>query len=342
MAVPRLRRRTLMGAAAAAVLGRTAGAAPVNAVFPDGATLLIAGPGGGAMDLWAEWLTPALARALPPSTPVLKDLVGGPDGVTGANQFEARTVPDGSTALLVPGSAAMAWLVGDPRARYDAGHWIPAMAGVASGVIASRLPLAQIMAGAPVRIAASGPAGPELPAMLALDLLGAQWQPVFGAGPGALGRGLVDVVFLYGRGVPEAARAAAAAGAPPIVSLGVVDDEGRPQHDPSFAGLPDASELLAGRVTNPKLLSAWQATASAAVLEMALVLPQPAPAAMVALWRRACRDAAGSLQSQASTIAVRPLGSPAANAVTSAAIPDAAVLLELRRWLATRLDYHPA
>ena len=116
---------------------------------------------------------------------------------------------------------------------------------------------------------------------------------------------------------------------------------GRPQRDAAFDTLPDASELIAGRVANDRLVAAWRATVGAADLDMALVLPQQAPAAMVALWRRACTQAAGSVQSLAQAISVRTLTSPAATAVTSAATPDTASLLELRRWLAERLDYRP-
>ncbi len=99
---------------------------PPATPFADGATLLVAGPESGATDRWAALLGPALGRGLPPGTQVHTEAVGGPDGVTGANQFEARTTPDGTTALLLPGSAALAWLVGDPRARFDAAHWMPA------------------------------------------------------------------------------------------------------------------------------------------------------------------------------------------------------------------------
>ena len=135
------------------VLAMAAGAAgPVGPPFPDGATLLVAGPEGGAVDSWAGWLAPSLGRALPPGTALRKDVVGGTDGVTGANQFEARIAPDGGTALLLPGSAAMAWLVGDPRARFDVSQWIPALAGVTPGLLVSRVPLPRVLGGTPIRV----------------------------------------------------------------------------------------------------------------------------------------------------------------------------------------------
>ncbi len=334
-----------LGLGAGLVLGRARAA---STPFPDGATLLVAGPSGGTVDTWAQWLVPAIGRALPPGTAVRKDPTGGVDGVTGANQFDALAVPDGCTALLLPGAAAMAWLVGDPRARFDAAHWVPALAGVTPGLVVSRLSLAQILGGAPVRIAAASPAGLELPALLALDLMRTHWRPVFGlsmeAARNALAQGTVDAVCLHGRNVAAMARAYAAAGAPPIFSFGVVDDEGRRQRDPVFTDLPEAGELLNQRAPGGSLRDAWRATAAAAQLDTALVLPQLTPASMVALWRWACTQAAGSeqLQAQASSVGVRPLSTPGATASTAAVAATAPALLELRHWLATRLDYHPA
>ena len=334
---PRLGRRAALGLAAAAL----AGAGPL---LPDGATLLVAGPDGGLVERWADWLEPALRRVLAPETGVRRDLVGGADGVTGANQFEARIAPDGATALLLPGSAAMAWLVGDPRARFDAARWVPVLAGVTPSLVASRVSVGRILGGAPVRLAVSSPLGPDLPAMLALDMLGAHWQPVFGldeaAAAAALVQGAVDAVCLHGRRVVDAARTLAAAGAPPVFGFGTADEAA--QAPRSFPGLPDMAVLMQEAV-DEDLRAAWRATVAAGQLEVALVLPQLCPAAMVALWRRACAQAAGSgaVQAQAGSAGVRALPGPAATASTAALTADAGALLALRRWLGTRLDYRP-
>jgi len=334
-------RRAVLGLGAAMLAGAA------TTTLPEGATLLVAGPSGSTVDLWAEWLEPTLQRVLAPKAGLHRDLVGGLDGVTGANQFEARIAPDGATALLLPGAAAMAWLVGDPRARFDAARWVPALAGVTPSLVASRVSTARILAAAPLRIAASGPAGPDLPALLALDLLGANWRPVFGlndaAAQRALAQGAVDAVCLHGRRVVETARDLAATGAPPIFTFGMVDDAGQPQRDPAFPDVPDATELLGAPLPEDRLRNAWRATVAAGQLEVALVLPRLTPAAMVALWRLACAQAAESetVQAQAAPVGVRPLPAPAATASTAAVTADAAALLALRHWLATRLDYRP-
>ncbi len=297
------------------------------------------------MDTWADWLSPTLAAALFPGVSLRKNLVGGADGVTAANQFEAWANPDGSTAALLPGAAALAWLSGDPRARFDAARWVPALAATTPCLVFSRVSAAQLAAGAPLRMAASTPAGKEMPAMLGLDLLGAQWQPVWAVPDPAqaFAQQQVDTLCLCGRHVPEMAGRLAASGAAPLFSFGTVDDSGTPQRAPDFPDVPTLIEVLAGRPVDAPLLAGWRAAAAAAALNMALVLPQLTPAAMVAQWRRACAQASGSplVQTEASSEGLRPVPAPSASACTTAVLADTAALLELRRWLAAKLDYRP-
>jgi hypothetical protein len=316
--------------------------------FPSGATILVAGPDGGATDAWTRVITPALSQALPPETLIRKTEAGGPDGVTAANQFDARSAPDGQTVLLTPGLAALAWLVGDPRAQFDAGHWVPVLAGATPGVVVARVGPEAFGRGGKPRIAASSPTGPELPALLGIDLLGARPQPVFGlVEPDqqleALRRGVVDAVFLVGRNVPARAAALTAGGGQPIFSLGARDSVGALTRDPLFPDLPNLAEMrmgLGGEKLAGPLFDAWCAAATAVQLDFGLVLPQLTPAAMVALWRRAGAQAAAAPEMQAAeaALAVRPLGSPAATASIAA---DAPALLALRRWLASRYSWHP-
>lgn len=331
-----LTRRGLFAGFAAAGLG----AAPQP--FPNGVRLLVAGPDNGAVDAWAGWLAGPLARALSPGMTLRKDVVGGVDGVTAANQFDTRIEPDGATALLLPGSAAMAWLVGDPRAQFDAAHWVPALAAVTPAVVVSRVPANDIASGAAIRVAASSPAGPDLPALLALELMRAKWMPVFGldqaAAFAAMNNGTVDVVCLGGRSVADGLRLLPDAA--PLFSFGSIDPSGVRQRDPDFAAIPMAETLF--RDSNPRLRAAWAATAAAAQLDMTLVLPQLTPASMVALWRLACAQVVPAIQPQAAAAGVRPVPPPAATAATSAVLADPAVLLALREWLGVRLNYRPA
>jgi hypothetical protein len=318
--------------------------------FPEGATILVAGPDGGRLVRWADAIAMALDETMPSGTRIRTTFTGGIDGVTGANQFDARVPPDGATLLLAPGAAALDWLVGDPRAHFDAAHWVPVMAGVTPGIVMSRVNATQLAA-APLRVAASSPAGPQLPALLGLDLLGAEFVPVFGpvepdAANAAFVAGTVDVVLTCGQNVPRQIAALRAAGGKPLFGLGALDANGAHGRDPGFPDVPTLMELhavLRGTTPSGARYDAWRAAAAATQLELGLVLPRLTSAAMVALWRRAAGVAAvqPGVQALASAHAVQPLEGIAAAAAMSSIAADTAAVTDLRAWLATRLNWRP-
>ncbi len=327
-----------------------AAAPPVAAVpFPEGANLLVAGPGDGALNRWADVLLPALEQSLPGDTSIHRFEIGAADGVTGANRFEARGAPDGMTVLLAPGQAALAWMVGDSRVQFDVGHWVPVMAGLSSGIVVG-LPAALAPDG-DARPAAAAPASLDLAALLGIHLLGTHIQPVFGlteqdAARNAFTQGAVDAVLLRGPNVLEQFEAFAAVGAQSLFTLGAIDDAGRPTRDPAFPDVPHFAELYetrSGGKPNDPLYHAWCAVAAAARLEFALVLPQLTPAAMVSLWRQAGTDAAAAaaVQATGASLNVRGNGGPVATINIVATAANANALLALRQWLAGRFDWHP-
>jgi len=355
-----LRRRLLTVLATLPVLtraGRTLAApsfgispALADTPFPDGATILVAGPDDGAMARWARVLRPVLAQSLDPGMGARQTDVGGADGVTGANQFDTRVAPDGHTVLLAPGEAVLDWLVGDPRAQFDVGHWMPVMACVAPAVLVGRA--AAFANGGVVRIAATHPSGHELPAILGIELLGGRAQLVPDAAQNetladTLQQNALDAVLLRGHGVAEQAKELAAAGAVPIFTLGTHDETGALVRSAAFPDTPTLPELYAARrgaVLGGPIYDGWAAAATASQLEFALVLPQLTPAAMVALWRRAGARAAGSLDLQAAALplGVQLLGGPAATAGMAPAAANGAALLALRQWLSHRFNWRPA
>jgi hypothetical protein len=354
--LPRLGRRRLLAMAAtlpvAARAGRVFAAPPPApaATFPDSPKLLVAGPSDGSLNRWADALQPALEASLPPDTTIRRVEVGSVDGVTGANQFEVRSVPDGTTVLLVPGQAALAWMVGDPRAQFDVGHWVPVMAGMSSGIVVARP--GTLASGGRVRVAAASAASVDLVALIGLQLLGVPIQPVFGIGDAdaaqtAFAHGVVDAVFLHGQRISDQLTALAAPGAQASFTLGVLNDTGKPARDPAFPNVPHFAELAearSGRTPNGPLYNAWCAVAAAAQLDFGLVLQQLTPASMVALWRRAGADAAAALPVQvvSNALGVRLMAAPDATANTAATAATAATLMELRGWLASQFNWRPA
>ena len=317
--------------------------------FPNGVRLLVAGTPGERIDWWADTFTPLLGRLLPPGTPVSKENAIGNDGVTGANQFAVRATPDGATALLVPGAAATAWLVGDPRVHFDTACWIPVLAGVSPAVVLGRLPLSALGSRQALRVAASGPAGAELPLLIGIELLGGNAVPVSGLeAPGAalaaLAAGSVDLVLLHGEDVPSRVQTLDATGAHALFSLGRPDATGRWQRDPLLPNVPAFQEIsltLLGRLPDGPLLNAWRAAAAATMLDFALVLPQLTPSDLVALWRKLGEQVvnAATVRGLSAGAGLSPEAGPAANAITTAVAVDAATLLALRSWLGRRYGW---
>ena len=312
--------------------------------------ILIAGPAGGRLDRWGRLLSAAFQPALPSGTALALTAVGGDDGVTGANQFTARVAPDGNTLMLLPGDAALAWQVGDPRAKFDAAHWVAIAAGMSPAVVLARTAGA-LRRGSQVRVAMAGPVGPDLAALLGLELAGLVPVPVFGANLGTVGMpslaaGTVDAVLVRGEAAPGGHAPLLAQGFSPLFSLGGVEPGGRDMtgRDPAVAQVPGLLELgaMLGAPPPPMpLLSAWRGVAAAAQASFALVLPQLAPAALVALWRHAGSHAAGAPALHDAAPAVRVVGTPEAHLLTQAMAPDPAALEALRTWMALRLKWSP-
>jgi hypothetical protein len=328
-----------------APLGKALGEGATPASNP--ATMIVAGPDGGSVDRIAVQLAPLLARRLSPGTTIRRRGTGGTDGVTGANQFTTRASPDGETVLLVPGAAALAWLTGDMRAHFDTASWVPVMAGLSPGVVAGHLPAGGMTEGRRIRIAAEL-TGFDLPALLAVELLGATVVPVSGLRTDsealdALLAGAVDLVFLRDRQVPERLVALQRLGIMPLFSLGVPTPDGGLARDPQLPEVASFAEYCAqqrGEIPHGALYDAWRAASAASQLTFALVLPPLTPAASVAVWRQAAAAAADtSGWYQRDTF--RVLAPAAATICVAATAADPPAQLELRRWMAMRFNWRP-
>jgi hypothetical protein len=133
----------------------------------------------------------------------------------------------------------------------------------------------------------------------------------------------------------------------PALTLGTVDASGAWLRDPAFPAVPTAIEAVSHQPSSqasPALLAALRATAAAAVLDVALVLPQLSPANRVAMWRRACAEASATpdLVSEAASVGVRAAPAPATATLTRAIAADVPTLLALRTWLDARWGWRPA
>lgn len=313
----------------------------------DAATVLIAGPEGGGLDRWGRVIQPALGQALPPVTTLTVMNAGGPDGVTGANQFATRGEPDGRTMLLAPPEAVLAWLVGDPRAKYDLGRWTPVMTATTPAVLVLRQGLG--LKQKPVRIAVPELASTALAGALALELMGTRAEPVLGIGlesqSAAFASGAVDAVLARGVRPEEQVQSLIQMGGAPVMTLGGTipgpSGTGVPARDPAFPMVPTIGEFVSAM---SPLFDSQAAIGAAARLHFALVLPHLTPAARIAVWRQAAAEAVLALdvQSLAMAIGARAVGGADAAATANPIVASAPALQALRAWMADRFKFKPA
>ncbi|RYE92881.1 MAG: hypothetical protein EOO78_28070 [Oxalobacteraceae bacterium] len=238
-------------------------------------------------------------------------------------------MPDGTMALLVPGAALMAWLVGDTRVRFDIGTWAPLWGVTTEAVVATR---AQLKPGHPVRVAVSGIGGPGLEALLALELMGIEAIPVIGGSPDE-----VDAVYLRGAAAHDPLPAP---GFAPAFSLG-----GRPGREPAFPDLPQAADLFAPALAaNREAVEMFQAVSAAASIEVALVLPAVVPATVLAWWRHGCvqMDDAPAMRAAVASASVRQDDAGQIATQLAAVALDMPAMLALRIHLVERYRWRPS
>ncbi|MGK7866367.1 hypothetical protein [Falsiroseomonas sp. E2-1-a20] len=330
-------RRVLAGLLASAALGRALRPAQAAVPVPEAATLLAPGPEGGAVASLAGRAAGALSRGLVQASALRVAVLGGPDGITAANRFASSTVRDGAMLLLMPGAAAQAQLVGDPRARFEPRHW-PAICGSVQPCIlagpAANGPPPGGRSATPLRLALPGPAAPEAAALLALDLAGRPAVPVFNlAGAqaeAAIRDGGADALVLSGL---TAEAQAAALGLVPWFAF----DAAGSARDPALPNVPTLGEILAD-TPRPDLLEAARGAGAALRGRAVLVLPALTAADVVALWRAAARSWPEEAP-DAPEAGTRRIGAGPATTLMTTLCPSPEASLAYQLWLLRRLGW---
>jgi hypothetical protein len=255
--------------------------------------------------------------------------------------FDARALPDGRAALLFPGGAALAWLVGDTRVRFDAARLLPMLAAVSAGVLCTR-DGARGLTGRPLRLGCDAMVAPALTVLMALDMLGVQVRPVLAA-PGcveAAQRGEVDAVFARGLDMPAHLASLRQAGLVPVFSVSFPHPA---LAAPATPELPDLATMLGGTpASNHPLLAAWRAVTAASLLDAVLALPRLCPDASLARWRGAC-DQARATNALANRLPVNMrllIGNESA-AAFGTVMANSATQDALHDWMADRLHWRP-
>lgn len=296
--------RTLMsGAAALAVVTAGFGAAAqglsgkvVDFVIPFSET------GGSAA--WAQFFAPLLGEALEGRPTVVVRYRPGAGSTAGANWFQEQTTADGTLIFGTSGSTQFPYLLGDPRVRYEYRDWQPLLASPTGGVvflppdIGARFDgSANAMKDEFYIFGSQGATSLDLVPLLAFKLLGLDVDPVFGVD----GRGGGRLMFERGEANIDYQTTSAYISnvqplvdqglAVPMMTWGVLDDDGNIVRDPTFpdiATFAEVCEATDGCETEGVAWDAWRAFFVSGFAAQKLVyLPKTAPQDVVDMYHAA-------------------------------------------------------
>ena len=302
-----LRALVASGAAAGILLG--AQSATAQAVDFSGKRIewvIPYGTGGGS-NAWARFYQPWLQKYLPGNPTVAVVNMPGASSTKGSNYFARRGTTDGLSAIGTSGSTQFPYLLGDRRVRYDYNDWEVVLAtpvggimyvnsnlGVKSAADMKKLQKVQL------KFMSQGATSLDLVPLLAFDILGLNVKPVFGVrsrGDGRLAfeRGEVRLDYqttpaFLKRVTPLVEKGTAV----PLMTWGMIDENGNLVRDPTFPNLPNLSEvyeMMHGKKPRGPAWNAWKTFFAAGYPAQKMIfLKKGTPANILAAWRKAAEE----------------------------------------------------
>lgn len=228
---------------------------------------------GGGTDQWARFYAPLLSQHLPgnPEVEVKNDPAGA--SIIAANRFARSAKPDGLTILGTSATTQFPFLLGDKRVEYDYDDWSIVLGSPTGGVvyISSSLGVksaddAQDLLERTLSYAGQGATGIDIVPLLALELLGMDPRPSFGA----RGRKVALEKFQLGEVVVDFQTTASYLNsvqplvdkgeAVPLFSFGILRD-GELARDPTFPEIPhfgEVYEIIHGEPPKGEGFEAWK------------------------------------------------------------------------------------
>jgi|APTNR8051073442_1049403.scaffolds.fasta_scaffold02942_7 tripartite-type tricarboxylate transporter receptor subunit TctC len=251
------------------------------------------GTGGGG-DAHIRFIAEWYGRYLPGKPTMVPRNIPGGGGLTGSNWFDANARPDGTAFFLVSPSAMLTYLLrpNEPSLKFDPRNWravvgspLGRLVYVHSNTGIQTVEDLKNFAGELV-MGLSSPTGSDMPAMLAMSLLGVKVRPISGIDGGeqalAFQRGELtmnqDTTSSYaasGKALEQSGTAV------PLFSFGIANEDGEIERDPNFPDLPtwvEAYETVHGKAPDGPGYEAWRALHSIVVMSArSMVLPAGTP-----------------------------------------------------------------
>lgn len=228
-------------------------------------------PGGGT-DVYVRALAPFLEKHLPGQPTILVRNIPGARGIPGANQFESRAQPDGTTLIAASASNVATFVLERSKVQYRLNEWEPVLLSPQGAVVyaASSLGVKSPkdlpkLKGKQLSFGGQSPGSAELRTILTFELLGLNTNFVWGLNRGpvrlAFERGEMNINYDSTPGYLGGASGLVKAGkATPVYTLGIVNDKGALVRDPNFPDIPhfgEAYQLVHGKKPAGEGFDAW-------------------------------------------------------------------------------------
>ena len=230
---------------------------------------------GGGSDVWSRLYAPFFTKYLPGNpTVVIKNMPGG-GSITGGNYFEQRVkVDDGSMIFGSSGSTSFPYLLGNSKVKYDFAEYHIVFASPTGGVAYINPKLGVKSAAdlkgltADLQYASQGATSLDIVPLLAFDMLGLKVKAIFGykgrgAGRVAFEQGEVNIDYQTSTAYIKNVRPLVDQGlAIPLMTWGVLDDDGNVVRDPLEPDLPcfpEVYEMVHGKKPSGPTWNAWKA-----------------------------------------------------------------------------------
>jgi tripartite-type tricarboxylate transporter receptor subunit TctC len=300
---------TLAFAGAALTLGTVATPAPAADFSGKRIEWIIPYGTGGGSNAWARFYAPRLQKHLPGEPTVAVKNMPGASSTKGTNFFARRAATDGLMALGTSGSTQFPYLLDDRRVQYDYKEWEVILATPVGGIVYVNPSLGVTKADkdgmkklqkAALKFGSQGATSLDLVPLLAFQILGLNVKPVFGMkgrGPARLAfeRGETRIDYqttpAYLKRVMPLVKAGKAV---PLMTWGMLDDNGNLVRDPNFPDLPHVGEVfetMHGKKPKGPAWTAWRAFMAAGYPAQKMIfVKKGTPADILAAWRKAAQD----------------------------------------------------
>lgn len=222
---------------------------------PGSVQLIVPFAAGGGTDTFARVLAPPLGKALDGSPSIQVVNREGGESITGTNQFVKQNPNDGSQFLVASATTTYQWLLDIPQVKYDFNTLKPLIVAGTGGVIYaskdSGINSVQDLKSPPKPLSYGGisATGLDLSTLLAFNLLKLHPKVTFGfegRGPArlAMQRGETNIDYQTTSAYLTQVKPMVDKGqAVPLMSFGVLDDNGNVVRDPNFKDLPTVPEV---------------------------------------------------------------------------------------------------